>query len=177
MEVRHEAVLSQDIVTETRAWKIVCLFPVFLLRRPASGGHVSREDLSDRFDKFTQGEWLALYNDAILSDQKVRSRASAPTLAAKGRAACQKVQLGEGVPCAPVLDRCQRRSRQGRGFQSDAGQTAPRGCEGNSGRCVEFPTRDTRGVGSIHLLEESAGPPDGVRHQVQEGTRTNISRL
>ena len=82
-------------MTETRAWKIFFLFPVFLLRRPASSGHVSREDLSDRFDKFTQGEWLALYNDAILSDQKVGSRASAPTLAAIGRAACQKVQLGE----------------------------------------------------------------------------------
>ena len=90
LEVRHEAVRSQDIVTETRAWKIFCLFPVFLLRRPASGGHVSREDLSDRFDKFTQGEWLAMYNDDILSDQKVRSRASAPTLAARGRAACQR---------------------------------------------------------------------------------------
>ena len=36
-----------------------------------------------------------MYNDDILSDQKVRSRASAPTLAARGRAACQKVQLGE----------------------------------------------------------------------------------
>ena len=95
LEVRHEAVRSQDIVTETRAWNIFCLFPVFLWRRPASGGHVSREDIFDRYDKFTQGEWLALNNDAILSDHKVRSSSSAPTLAARGRAACQKMQLGD----------------------------------------------------------------------------------
>ena len=54
-----------------------------------------REDVCDRFDKFTRGEWRDLFADAVQSDQRIRVRSSAPTLEARARAACQKVRLGE----------------------------------------------------------------------------------
>ena len=57
LEARHQAVRSQDRTLETRAWKLFCLIPFLLLRWPFGGRRVSREDLCERFDKFTRGEW------------------------------------------------------------------------------------------------------------------------
>ena len=54
LEARHQAVRSQDRTLETCAWKLFCLIPFLLLWRPFGGRRVSREDLCERFDKFTQ---------------------------------------------------------------------------------------------------------------------------
>ena len=80
---------------ETPAWKLFCLVPFLLLRRPFGGRRVSREDLCERFDKFTRGEWHALLEEALAEDHRGISKARTSTLEAKARAACQKVQLGE----------------------------------------------------------------------------------
>ena len=58
------------------------------------GSRVSREDLLERFDKFAQEKWCALFEDAMKNDRGCKAKTKTPSLAARARAA-QKVQLGE----------------------------------------------------------------------------------
>ena len=101
LEARRDAVRAHNGPMETRAWKVFCLLFFLLLRRPPSAGHVSREELCDRFDEFSRGEWLGLYEDAVRSDQRSRGKPIVATLEAKARAVCAKVRMGEVSRVAP----------------------------------------------------------------------------
>ena len=95
LEARHNAIRAQDRISEIRAWKLFCLLPFVLLHRPIGGSRVSREDLLERFDKFAQGKWCDLFEDAMKNDRGCKAKTNTLSLAARARAACQKVQLGE----------------------------------------------------------------------------------
>ena len=54
LESRHEGVQARDDVKETRSWKMFCLLPFMLLRRPAGQGRVGKAELCRRFDQFSE---------------------------------------------------------------------------------------------------------------------------
>ena len=64
LEARSEVVTKQDAVMEERAWKLFCVLPVTLLRKPRGQGKVGGDELSHRFDKFSRGQWAELLQEA-----------------------------------------------------------------------------------------------------------------
>ena len=57
LEKRQLAVAVGDATGEVCAWKLFLLLPFMLLRRPVGEGRVGKEELSTRFDKFSEGQW------------------------------------------------------------------------------------------------------------------------
>ena len=98
LEARSEAVTRQDAVMEERAWKLFCILPVMLLRKPRGQGKVGRDELSHRFDKFARGQWATMLQEAQVASRQEGQAQRLRTEDTPGRraeAACQKVKLGE----------------------------------------------------------------------------------
>ena len=98
LEARQEAVLSHDIEMESRAWKLFCLLPYMLLRRPCSQGGVGKAELCHRFDKFGSGDCQGLLDDAqrsVAHEARVERTPTEDSQERRAEAACQKVKLGE----------------------------------------------------------------------------------
>ena len=97
LEKRQQAVAAGDATGEVRAWKLFLLLP-FMLRRPIGEGRVRKEELSTRFDKFSDGQWGAS-SQMKLSVRSIESeRPQVPrqeTAETRGKAACQKTHMGE----------------------------------------------------------------------------------
>ena len=91
LEARH-AVHNNDHTMEVRAWKLFFLLP-FLLLRKARG--VGKDELSRRFDKFSEGQWRTLFEEARRAVQMDCPRVASMTPERMAQAACQKVRLGE----------------------------------------------------------------------------------
>ena len=67
-----------------------------LLRKPRGAGRVGKDELSCRFDKFSEGRWLTLLEDARRATQTERPLCpSNRTPERRAHEACQKVRLGE----------------------------------------------------------------------------------
>ena len=98
LERRHEGVQAGDDVKETRSWKMFCLLPFMLLRRPAGEGRVGKAELCRRFDQFSEGQWKRLYEEGFRDIRSENTRRPVSTLQSneqRGQAALQKVRLGE----------------------------------------------------------------------------------
>ena len=54
---RQQAVAVGDATGEVRAWKLFLLLAFMLLHRPVGEGRVGKEELSNRFDKVSDGQW------------------------------------------------------------------------------------------------------------------------
>ena len=98
LESRHEDVQAGDDVKETRSWKMFCLLPFMLLRRPAGEGRVGKAELCRRFDLFSEGQWKRLYEEGFRDIRSENTRRPVFKLSSneqRGQAALQKVRLGE----------------------------------------------------------------------------------
>ena len=87
-----------DDVKEIRSWKMFCLLPFMLLRRPAGQGRVGKAELCRRFDQFSEGQWRRLHEEGfrhIRSESTRRTVSELPSNEQRGQAALQKVRLGE----------------------------------------------------------------------------------
>ena len=72
------------------------LLQFMLLRKPRGAGRVGKDELSCRFDKFSEGRWLTLLEDARRVTQTERPLCpSNRTPERRAHEACQKVRLGE----------------------------------------------------------------------------------
>ena len=86
----------QLVTGEVRAWKLFLLLPFMLLRRPIGQGRVGKEELSIRFDKFSDGQWGLLAHEALKSIESERPRMPRQeTAETRGKTACQKIRMGE----------------------------------------------------------------------------------
>ena len=52
-----------DTVGEERAWKAFGLVPAMMLHRPRGVGSIGRDELIERADKFSRGQWLELLGE------------------------------------------------------------------------------------------------------------------
>ena len=64
LEARLLAVSREDVTRETHSWKLFCLLPYWLFRRPQSKGRVGKAELSKMFDQFENGQWATLHEEA-----------------------------------------------------------------------------------------------------------------
>ena len=129
LEARHNAIRAQNRISEIRAWKLFCLLPSLLLHRPIGGSRVSREDLLERFDKFAQGKWCALFEDAMKNDRSCKAKTKTPTFGGEGQGSMSEGSTWRSVPSTPVSCRRQCGARHQRHVQGNARQTAPGSCE------------------------------------------------
>ena len=60
----------EDLTRQERRWKLFLLIPRFLLDRGSRGGLISRLKLSQRFETFVQGEWMALLRSGQCCDEQ-----------------------------------------------------------------------------------------------------------
>ena len=96
LEARHNAVHNNDHTMEARAWKLFLLLPFMLLRKERGVGKVGKDELSRRFDKFSEGQWRTLLEEARRAVQVDCPRvATSMTPERRAQAACQKVRLGK----------------------------------------------------------------------------------
>ena len=51
---------AQDVMRQTRGWKLFMMLPRMLLHRSPGGGHISKSKLEARFTLFNQGGWQEL---------------------------------------------------------------------------------------------------------------------
>ena len=58
---KRQQVVAGDTTGEVRAWKLFLLLPFTLLRRPIGEGQVGKEELSTRFDKFSDCQWMRIF--------------------------------------------------------------------------------------------------------------------
>ena len=91
----HQAAFGEDATQEIRAWKLFCVLPFWLLRRPHGGGHVGKAELNKRFDDFAAGLWTQLHRNAELDTPSPNRKHTTMTMEQKGRAADQRVRMGE----------------------------------------------------------------------------------
>ena len=74
MKVSMEAIVrgreTNDVVAETRGWKLFLLLPRLLLSRPARGGLIPRGRLQERVSRFSAGEWSSLLEMALESSMQ-----------------------------------------------------------------------------------------------------------
>ena len=71
LEARHNAVHNNDHTMEVRAWKLFLLLPFMLLRKARGVGKVGKDELSRRFDKFSEGQRRILLEEARRAVQVV----------------------------------------------------------------------------------------------------------
>ena len=95
LEARHQAALAEDATQEIRVWKLFCVLPFWLLRRPHGGGRVGKVELSKRFDDFAAGSWTQLHRNAELDTPSPSRKHTTMTIEEKGRAVEQRVRMGE----------------------------------------------------------------------------------
>ena len=96
LEARHNADCHNDHTMSVRAWKLFLFFPYMLLRKPRGAGRVGKDGLSGRFDRFLEGQWLTLLEDARRAS--LTERPLCPTNRTperRAQEACQKGRLGE----------------------------------------------------------------------------------
>ena len=55
--------VSGDTIGEERAWKAFGLVPAMMLHRPRGVGSIGRDELIERADKFSRGQWLELLGE------------------------------------------------------------------------------------------------------------------
>ena len=76
--------------------EVVPLVAVLLLRKARGVGKFGKDELSRRFDKFSEGKWRTLLEEARRAVQMDCPRvATSMTPERRAQAACQKVRLGE----------------------------------------------------------------------------------
>ena len=96
LEARRDAVNAGDELMEERSWKMFCLLPFLLLHRPVNKSTITKEVLYRRFDLFGVGAWDTLVDEAVASIPQARPTARRFwNMEDRGKAACQKVKLGE----------------------------------------------------------------------------------
>ena len=96
LQERHDAAMVGDVQRETRAWKLFTLLPFMLLRRVPGQSHVSKDELHARFNKFGDGQWVELLDEAHRSTTVFVPRSPSVDSAERGaEAAERKVMLGE----------------------------------------------------------------------------------
>ena len=61
LEARHRGISNEDGTRDLQGWKLFCLLPFWLLRRPRSKGHVGKAELTKRFGLFGEGRWTELH--------------------------------------------------------------------------------------------------------------------
>ena len=91
LEARSEAVTTQDVLMEGRAWKMFWMLSVLWLRKPRGQGRVGKEQLCSGNGR----NYCVKQNklcDKMHSWSDVPRR---PTEERRAEAACQKVKLGE----------------------------------------------------------------------------------
>ena len=64
LEARLLAASNEDVTKETQSWKLFCLLPFWLLRRPQSKGRVGKAELTKRYEQFDNGQWAKLHEEA-----------------------------------------------------------------------------------------------------------------
>ena len=95
LEARSNAVQVHDRVMETRAWKLFCLLPYLLLRRPLGEQRVSKAELNSRFDDCAEGRLNALLRQMMTNVQESLGRSTAMNPETRAKTACQRVRMGE----------------------------------------------------------------------------------
>ena len=86
---------DQRVTKETQSWKLFCLLPFWLLRRPQSKGRVGKAELTKRFEQFDNGQWAKLHEEAERCVLGFPQRHHTMTNEERARAAEQCVQEGE----------------------------------------------------------------------------------
>ena len=85
-----------DVQSETRAWKLFTLLPFMLLRRVPGQSQVSKDELHARFNKFGDGQWAELLDEALRSTNvNVPRSLLVDSAERRAEAAKRKVMLGE----------------------------------------------------------------------------------
>ena len=64
LEARHNAVHNNDHTMEVRAWKLFFLLPFHVVAQGRGVGKVGKDELSRRFDKFSESQWRTLLKEA-----------------------------------------------------------------------------------------------------------------
>ena len=95
LEARLLAFSREDVTKETQSWKLFCLLPCWLLRRPQCKGRVGKAELSRRFDQFENGQWATLHEAADRGVLLFHQCHHAMTLEQKAKAPEQRVREGE----------------------------------------------------------------------------------
>ena len=154
LEARHNAAHNNDHTMEARAWKLFLLLPFMLLRKARGVGKVVRDELSRRFDKFSEGQWRTLLEEARRAVQMDCPRvATSITPERRAQAACEKVRLGEvsrarqcltGAALAPGYEDLFRASQDRRSQQVVRPLTRD---------VLEF-DRGPSGIGQSHVLDQ-----------------------
>ena len=96
LQARRDVVNAGDELMEERSWKMFCLLPFLLLHRPVNKSTITKEVLYRRFDLFGVGAWDTLVDEAVASIPQARPTPRRSwNMEDLGKAACQKVKLGE----------------------------------------------------------------------------------
>ena len=98
LEARLQASIAGDLTAEHRAWKLFCLLPFMLLRKPIQQGRVEKSELCRRFDMFNEGKWKGLVEEGISEVARgilTRRPSEAPSLKRRAHVSQQKFQQGE----------------------------------------------------------------------------------
>ena len=96
LQGRHDGAMVGDVQRETRAWKLFTLLLFMLLRRVPEQSHVSKDELHARLNKFGDGQWVELKDEAHRSTTVFVTRSpSVDSTERRAEAAEQKVMLGE----------------------------------------------------------------------------------
>ena len=61
---------AQDVMRQTRGWKLFMMLPRMLLHRSPGGGHISKSKLEARFTLFNQGGWQELIRASVICDDQ-----------------------------------------------------------------------------------------------------------
>ena len=64
-----EEATAQDVVRQTRGWKLSVMLPRMLLHRSPGGGHITKSKLEARFTLFNQG-WQELIRPSVFCDDE-----------------------------------------------------------------------------------------------------------
>ena len=97
LQERCRAKLVGDTVGEERAWKAFGLVPAMMLHRPRGVGSIRRDELVERADKFSRGQWLELlgeYRSCTVSHGRGPTRVDNEERR-RGQAACNRVNQGQ----------------------------------------------------------------------------------
>ena len=94
LEARHHGISTGDGTRELQGWKLFCLLPFWLLRRPRSKGHVGEAELTKRFDLF--GEASRRNSTEAIEDVLIQRQQHVPMSdEQKARVAERRVRCGE----------------------------------------------------------------------------------
>ena len=95
LEARSDASLAHDTAKETRAWKLFCLLPFLLLRRPVGNERVCKAELNSRFDCCSEGRFDVLVRELSNVQENGSHRSTVMDSQTRAKAACQRVRMGE----------------------------------------------------------------------------------